>query len=341
MRLTRALDSVPVLSLTCLAALLAAPPVAAAPSASPEDIVATFSIVAFDPETGAMGCAVQSRYFAVGAVVPWGEADVGVVATQANVNVGYGPKGVELLRQGLTAEEVLQRLLEEDTFPGKDGRQVAIVDPKGGIAVFTGPEANHWAGHKKGTHFSAQGNILTGPEVVDEMVAAFEKATGSLGERLVAALEAGQEAGGDSRGRQSAALLVVQKGAGRNTNNDVAVRLHVDDHPTPIQELKRLLNIQLAIGAMGKSRELMRENKTAEALEAAARAAELWPVSSDAHINLGLLAYTAGDKDRALESLLRAKELNPLFRGQLESTLSWARHPGLDEEFLEKLFDGS
>ena len=148
-------------------------------STADEHIVATFSIVARDPVTGAMGCAVQSRYFAVGAVVPWGEADVGVVATQANVNVGYGPKGVQLLREGLTADQVLKRLQDEDTFPGKEGRQVAIVDGKGNIAVYTGPEANDWAGHKKGTSYSAQGNILAGPGVVD--------AIGNIGNREVRA----------------------------------------------------------------------------------------------------------------------------------------------------------
>lgn len=304
----------------------------------PDDIVATFSIVAIDPETGAMGCAVQSKYFAVGAVVPWGEADVGVVATQANVNVGYGPKGVALLREGLSAEQVLKRLLDEDTFPGKEGRQVAVVDPHGGIAVHTGPEAPDWAGHKKGATYSAQGNILAGPEVVEQMAARFESTTGTLAERLLAALEGGQEAGGDRRGRQSAALLVVQKGAGRNTNNDVAVRLHVDDHPTPIQELRRLLHIQLAMGAMRDSRESMRDGQLPAALEAAKRANALWPDSADTYLNLGLVAYAAGDKDAALEALLEAKRRNPSFRAQLESTLRFTQHPGLDEAFLAKLF---
>jgi uncharacterized Ntn-hydrolase superfamily protein len=310
-------------------------------AAAPEDVVATFSIVARDPQTGAMGCAVQSRYFAVGAVVPWGEADVGVIATQASVNVGYGPQGLELLRQGLGAEAVLRKVREDDAFPGKDRRQVAIVDAKGGIAVYTGPATNDWAGHKQGENYSAQGNILTGPEVVDAMAAAFESTTGSLGERLLAALEAGQEAGGDRRGRQSAALLVVQKGGGRNLNNDVAVRLHVDDHATPIRELRRLLNIQFALSAMGASRQLMREEKTEEALAEAERAAALWPEPSDTHLNLGLLAYTAGDRERALAALRKAGEYNPAVRSQLEDMLKWTGHAGLDEEFLKKLFPES
>lgn len=303
-----------------------------------DDVVATFSIVAHDPETNALGCAVQSRYFAVGAVVCWGEADVGIIATQANVNVGYGPKGVELLKQGLSAEQVLKKLQDEDTFPGKDGRQIAILDGKGRIAVYTGPAANAWAGHKKGTNYSAQGNILTGAEVVDAMASRFETAKGDLSQRLVAALEAGQSAGGDSRGQQSAALLVVQKGGGRNINNDVAVRLHVDDHKEPIRELARLLDIQLALRALQTSRTLAREGKTAEALSEAERATRLWPNGSDPYLNLGLLAYSSGDKEHALAALRKGKDLNPMFRGQLEGTLRFLGQPALDEEFLKKVF---
>jgi uncharacterized Ntn-hydrolase superfamily protein len=302
------------------------------------EIVATFSIVAYEPETGAMGCAVQSRYFAVGAVVCWGEAGVGVVATQANVNVGYGPKGIALLREGLSAQQVVDRLLAEDTFPGKEGRQLAVVDARGGIAVHTGSAANAWAGHKKGASYSAQGNILAGAGVVDSMASALEGAKTSFAERLVTALEAGQAAGGDSRGQQSAALLVVQKGAGRNINNDVAVRLHVDDNPAPIAELRRLLNVQLAMSALFQSRTLMTENKKDEALAAARKAVELWPTASDPYLNLGLLAYSSGDKTEALEALRKAKELNPLFRGQLEATLKFIQHPGLDPEFMKQLF---
>jgi uncharacterized Ntn-hydrolase superfamily protein len=303
------------------------------------EIVATFSIVAYEPETGAMGCAVQSRYFAVGAVVCWGEAGVGVVATQANVNVGYGPRGIDLLREGLSAQQVVDRLLSEDTFPGKDGRQLAVVDAKGGIAVHTGAAANVWAGHKKGVAYSVQGNILAGPGVVDGMASAFEGARSSFAERLVTALEGGQAAGGDSRGQQSAAILVVQKGAGRNINNDVAVRLHVDDHPTPIGELRRLLNIQLALGALGQSRRLTTEKKITEALAAARRAVELWPTAPEPHTNLGLLAYSAGDKAEALKALSKAKELNPeKFRGMLDATIQFTQHPGLDPDFLKQLF---
>jgi uncharacterized Ntn-hydrolase superfamily protein len=302
------------------------------------EIVATFSIVAYEPETGAMGCAVQSRYFAVGAVVCWGEAEVGVVATQANVNVGYGAKGISLLREGLSAQQVVDRLLAEDAFPGKEGRQLAVVDARGGIAVHTGSAANAWAGHKKGANFSAQGNILAGAAVVDAMASAFESAGTSFAERLVTALEAGQAAGGDSRGQQSAAILVVQKGAGRNINNDVAVRLHVDDHPAPIAELRRLLNVQLAMNALFQSRRLLTEKKMDEAFAAARKAVDLWPTASDPYLNLGLLAYTNGDKAEALAALKKGKDLNPLFRGQLEATLKFLQLPALDPDFVKQLF---
>ena len=302
--------------------------------------VATFSIVAYDPDTGEMGVAVQSRYFSVGHVVPWGEAGVGVVATQANVNAGYGLQGLDLLRQGLSAEEVKDRLLAEDTFPGLEGRQFAVVDANGGIAAHTGPTATFWAGHRVGEHYSAQGNILTGPEVVEAMGDAFEAAGGTLAEKMQAAMVAGQEAGGDARGRQSSALLVVGKGMGRNINNDVVARLQVEDHPRPIEELGRVLNINLAITAMSRSRERNQAGDGAGALAAAERAAELWPDGSDTWLNLGLLSYSLGNRDRALEALRKAAGMNELFRGQLESTLRWTRHPGLDDEFLAALFPG-
>ena len=193
--------------------------------------VNTFSIVAYDPVNGDWGVTVASRYFSVGAVVPWAEAGVGAIATQANVNVGYGPRGLELLRQGLSAKEVLARLLAEDRFPPTDGRQVAIVDRNGSIAAYTGPAAQTWAGDKQGKTWSAQGNILAGPQVVEAMGRAFEATGGELAEKLYAALKAGDEAGGDRRGKQSASMLIVRKGGGRNINNDRYLYLNVDDNP--------------------------------------------------------------------------------------------------------------
>src|SRR5947207_910760 len=217
------------------------------PAASTEtrQTVSTFSIVAIDPQNGDLGVAVASRYFSVGSVVPWAMAGVGAVATQANVNVGYGQQAIDLLRQGLSAQEVLKRLLDEDKLEGKDGRQVAIVDAKGNVAAFTGPNAPKWAGDRQGKTWSAQGNILVGSQVPEAMGKAFESTQSELAEKLYAALKAGDAAGGDSRGRQSASMLVVRKGGGRNINNDRYVYINVDDNADPFTELRRRLDCDL------------------------------------------------------------------------------------------------
>lgn len=209
--------------------------------------VGTFSILGYDPETGEVGGAVQSRVFSVGNGVLWGEADVGVVATQAVVDVSYGPQALALLRTGLSPRAVVDSVWKRDPDPRptdwtKQGRQFAVMDARGHVAAYTGPKASTWAGDRQGAFCSAQGNILAGPQVVDSMVAAFERSKGQhLSLRLVAALEAGQRAGGDTRGMQSAALLIVKKGGGVWLNNDVVLRLQVDDAPEPITELRRLV----------------------------------------------------------------------------------------------------
>ena len=210
----------------------------------------TFSILAYDPATGDIGGAVQSRVFAVGNGVLWAEAGLGVVTTQAIVDVSYGPQALAQLRKGLTADEVVKQVLADDADPRpqdwtKEGRQFAVIDAKGNVFAHTGPRASVWAGHKScaAPHIcTAQGNILAGQAVVDSMVAAFERTPGRLHLRLVAALEGGQRAGGDTRGQQSAALLIVnvKKGCGIWLNNDVVLRLQVDDNPEPIKELRRL-----------------------------------------------------------------------------------------------------
>ena len=238
---------------TCFAAAvltaLAATALATVP-AKAQDPVATFSILGYDPETGEVGGAVQSRVFSVGNGVLWAEASVGVVATQAIVDVSYGPQAIELLRQGLAPKEVVRRLLEADPDPfpedwprgwPKAGRQFAVMNAKGEVVAHTGPKASAWAGHHDGRHCSAQGNILAGEKVVADMVKAFEATPGHLSLRLQAALEAGQAAGGDTRGMQSAAMLIVKEGAGVWLNNDVVLRLQVDDHEEPIKELRRLV----------------------------------------------------------------------------------------------------
>ena len=270
---------------------------------------ATFSIVGIDPVTGDLGIAVASRYFAVGAVVPWADAGVGAVATQAGVNVGYGPRALELLRQGLTAQQVMDRLFAEDTFPGKDARQLAIVDAKGNIAVFTGDAANAWRGHVKGKTWSAQGNILVGQHVVEAMGRAFDQTNDELAEKLYAALKAGDEAGGDSRGRQSASILVVRKAGGRNTNNDRYVFVNVDDHQDPMSELRRLMNLQMTINHNGAVGRAMTAGDFARALTSADKLAAYQPLDPAGHVRAGFIAYLAGQRERATSAFNRAKQL--------------------------------
>ena len=201
-------------------------------------LVATFSIAAFDPETGSLGVAVQSKFLAVGAVLPWARAGVGAVATQAMANFNYGPRGLDLMAEGRTAGETVEVLTSADD--GREHRQVGVVDARGRAATFTGSECFDWAGGVTGEHYAAQGNILVGRETVGAMAEAYEETAGDIAARLLAALDAGQKAGGDSRGKQSAALLVVREGGGYGGDNDRAVYLRVDDHPDPIKELARL-----------------------------------------------------------------------------------------------------
>jgi uncharacterized Ntn-hydrolase superfamily protein len=201
-------------------------------------VVATFSIVGFDPETDTWGVAVQSRFLAVGAIVPWARAGVGAVATQAMANFNYGPRGLELMSQGKTAQETVEALISSDDE--REHRQLGVVDAAGRASTFTGSECFEWAGGVTGEHYAAQGNILVGRETVEAMARTFEGTSGGLAGRLLAALDAGQGAGGDSRGKQSAALLVVREGGGYGGDNDHVVDLRVDDHPEPIRELIRL-----------------------------------------------------------------------------------------------------
>lgn len=208
---------------------------------SKEEFVATFSIVGYDPKNGEWGVAVQSKFLGVGALVPWAKAGAGAVATQSWCNTSYGPKGLELLEKGLSAEEVMKELLKDDE--GRDYRQVGIVDARGGSATFSGKLCFDWAGGINGQNFACQGNILVSKDTVQALADTFSSTEGDLADRLVAALDAAQAAGGDSRGKQSAALLVVKEKGGYGGFNDRYVDLRVDDHPEPIKELARLLKL--------------------------------------------------------------------------------------------------
>jgi uncharacterized Ntn-hydrolase superfamily protein len=202
-------------------------------------IVATYSIAACDLEAGQWGVAVQSKFLSVGSVVPWAAPGVGAIATQAYANPRYGPDGLALLREGLDAEAVVQRLVAADD--GRDERQLGIVDGRGASASWTGPRCHEWAGHRDGPCYAAQGNILVGAETVDALAETFEAtAQLPLERRLIECLVAAQAAGGDRRGQQSASLLVVERNGGYAQLSDLVVDLRVDDHPRPVEELQRI-----------------------------------------------------------------------------------------------------
>jgi uncharacterized Ntn-hydrolase superfamily protein len=203
--------------------------------------VATFSLVGCDLERGQWGVSVASKFLAVGSVVPWAEPQAGAVATQSYANPRYGPDGLALLRQGLAAEEVVRRLTEADD--GREERQLGVVDAQGGAATFTGSGCHAWAGGRTGDGYAAQGNILVSADTVDALAETFERTVGSLAERLLDALAAAQAAGGDSRGQQSAAILVVERDGGYAGLSDTLLDLRVDDHEAPIDELRRLAAI--------------------------------------------------------------------------------------------------
>jgi uncharacterized Ntn-hydrolase superfamily protein len=302
-------------SISCLPSLLGALVVAAAVCAAACDgppEVATFSIVGFDPQTGELGIAVASKFLAVGAVVPWAQAGVGAVATQAYANTTYGPRGLELLAAGEDATGALNALIESDD--GRERRQVGIVDAQGRSATFTGKECMAWAGGKAGKYYACQGNILTGAEVVNAIAATFEQTEGDLAVRLVAALKAGDEAGGDSRGKQSAALLVVKEGGGYQGLNDRYIDLRVDDNPEPITELSRLLGMQLSYSALFEASALRNQGDLAAAVTEAKRAVELNPGMPEAVYDLACYYSLAGDKDQALAALEKAVTMAPRFK---------------------------
>jgi uncharacterized Ntn-hydrolase superfamily protein len=209
-------------------------------------LVATYSIVACDLEAGQWGVAVQSKFLAAGSLVPWAEPGAGAIATQAYANPRYGPDGLALLREGHAAEAVVERLTSADE--GREHRQLGVVDAEGRSATFTGKECLDWAGGRTGAGYAAQGNILVSAETVDAMVKAYERSAGDpLAERLLDCLAAAQAAGGDRRGQQAAGLLVVERDGGYAGLSDVLVDLRVDDHPQPVEELRRIYGLHQAI----------------------------------------------------------------------------------------------
>ncbi len=235
----------------------------------------TFSIVARDPATGQMGVAVQSHWFSTGSMVTWGEAGVGVVATQSMVEVSYGPLGLEGMRHGVTPRKILDDLLAKDD--GRELRQVALVDASGNVAAHTGNRCIAEAGHETGTQFSAQANMMLRNTVWHAMADAFTATGGDLSHRLMAALEAAQNEGGDIRGRQSAAMLVVEGPKQSHPWQGILVDLRVDDHPEPLHELRRLLTVNKAYQSMNAGDAFLADGKIDEAFQAYNAAAALAP----------------------------------------------------------------
>jgi uncharacterized Ntn-hydrolase superfamily protein len=244
-----------VLALAAFALALSAAPALARHAPS------TYSIVAFDSTTGELGVAVQSKYFSVGRVVPWAEGGVGAVATQASVNPSFGVQALAMLRHGLTPDQIVKALAANDSL--WDSRQFAVVDAQGRVATWTGPRCMDWAGGEAGAGFAVQGNILTGPKVVSEMARGYREARGELAERLIAAMEAGQAAGGDKRGMQSAALIVVRPSERHPEYSQRYVDLRIEDHANPIRELRRVWHIHQGFHGAGAHLDFAREYERA------------------------------------------------------------------------------
>jgi uncharacterized Ntn-hydrolase superfamily protein len=279
----------------------------------------TFSIVAADPEAGEVGVAVASRFFAVGTVVPWARAGVGAVATQAFANTTYGPRGLELLERGVSPAEALDILLRQDD--GRDRRQAGIVGADGSSATWSGEGCTAWAGGRHGPGYAVQGNILTGEDVVVAMERRFLETEGRpLAERLLEALAAGDAAGGDSRGRQSAALLVVREKGGYNGHTDRAIDVRVDDHADPFGELDRLTRYALVNDTWNRGWTAFTEKRYPEALRWQRRTAEMAEKTPgmlpEVLYDLAVILEANGESDEALAVVTRAIALNPKLRVQ-------------------------
>jgi len=274
--------------------------------------VHTYSIVARDPDSGQLGVAVQSHWFAVGTLVPWAEAGVGAVATQSFVELRYGYAGLDLMRSGLDAKHTMNALLAADEHP--DVRQVAMLDAKGGIAVHTGEHCIEHAGHLAGENFAVQANLMVNEGVPEAMAAAFRGAQGTLAERMLAALDAAQAAGGDLRGRQSAAILVVSGEVTGQPLQDRLVDLHVEDHPEPLVELRRLLVLQTAYEYMNRGDHALERDDIDTALAEYGRAQALVPANLEMKFWYAVSLLNAGRTETAMPVLEGLVGAEPAWR---------------------------
>jgi len=276
--------------------------------------VATFSIVAFDPESGELGVGVASRFFAVGSVVPWAKAGVGAVATQSFANTTFGWRGLELMEQGANPQEALDILLRHDSDPHR--RQIGMVVFGGESVTYSGSGCLPWAGGRNGPNYAVQGNILAGEAVVEAMESTFLSTVGTLADRIYAALVAGDKKGGDARGKQSAALLIVKENAGYGGYTDRAIDIRVDDHPEPFLELGRLLKYAQMNYAWNQGWTLFTQKKYLEALPHMERTAEIAPDNPEVLYDLAVIRLSAGKPGQALEALAESVRLNPKLKQQ-------------------------
>ncbi|MFN0157378.1 MAG: DUF1028 domain-containing protein [Bacteroidota bacterium] len=288
--------------------------------------ISTFSIVARDSITGELGIAVASRFFAVGSVVPWAKADVGAVATQSYANTSFGWRGLELLERGMSPGDVQRALLDDDPNPQR--RQFGIVAADGMSVTYTGSDCVPWAGGRKGRNYAVQGNILASEAVVVAMESTFVHTNGTLAERIYAALIAGEKMGGDSRGKQSAALMVVKKNAGYGGYTDRAIDIRVDDHAEPFIELGRLLNYAQMNYAWNEGWTLFRAKKPAEALPHMEVAVKYSPNNPELIYDLAVIHLAAGNKEQAIKALEDAIKLNPSLKAQARGDSDMQRLKG-------------
>jgi uncharacterized Ntn-hydrolase superfamily protein len=295
---------------TILAIQCTQPGSAAAPSAAkPSMPVSTFSIVARDPATGDLGVAVQSHWFSVGSVVPWAEAGVGAVATQSFVEPSYGPKGLALMKRGVAPQDALKDLLTADGQ--QDVRQVAFVDAQGRVAAHTGAKCIPGAGHHVGNGYTTEANLMLTNEVPDAMAKAFEAAKGPLAERMLAALDAAQGVGGDVRGKQSAAILVVRAKATDKPWTDRIVDLRIEDHAEPLKEMRRLLTLHRAYEMMNRGDEAVALAKMDDALKEYGGAAAMVPDNDEFVFWTAVALVSNGRSDDALPLFAKAFRMNP------------------------------
>lgn len=298
--------------------------------------VNTYSIVALDEKTGELGVAVQSHWFSVGSIVPWARAGVGAVATQSIAKVEYGPHGLQLMAEGLTADQALAKLVADD--PGASVRQVGMVDAQGNVASHTGDKCIAEAGFRTGKYYTVQANIMEKSTVWDAMAEAYENTPGDLADRMMAAMEAAQNEGGDLRGKQSASILIVKGKPTEEPWNNIKMELRIEDHPEPIKELKRLINIHRAYEHANKGDHYLELGEMENALKEYKKSAEYYPENPELPFWTAVTLVTAGELDRALPIFKDVFQRNPKLKELVPRLVPSGFFPE-DKEILQRVME--